>query len=81
MIQKYKQTTYETCLACCLLQHVDRVKPLKITQKLELDCFLHSLKFSREDFVIGHLDFIAKKFDVKIRRLVDNRLCDKTRQS
>lgn len=73
MIQKYTQTTYETCLACCLLQAVDRIKPLKISQKLELDCLNHSLMFTRDDFTIGHLDFIAKKFKVNIRRIVDNK--------
>ena len=72
MIQKYTQTTYETCLACCLLQLVNNVKPIKITKKLELDCIVHSLKFSKNDFVIGHLDFIVKKFKVNILRIVDN---------
>jgi hypothetical protein len=74
MLQKYTQTTYETCLACCLLQAVARKKILKINQMLELDCIVHSMKFSKADFVSGHLDYIAKKFNVKIRRLVENEL-------
>lgn len=73
MIQKYTQSTYETCLACCLLQAVDKIKPVKISQKLELDCINHSLKFSKADFVIGHLDFISKMFNVNITRIVDNK--------
>jgi len=74
MIQKYTQSTYETCLACCLLQAVDKVKSIKITQKLELDCINHSFKFSKDDFVIGHLDFIAKKYNkVNIKRIVNNK--------
>ena len=72
MIQKITQSTYETCLACCLLQAVDRIKPVKISRKLELDCIIHSMKFSKADFVIGHLDFIAKKFNVNIKRIVDS---------
>ncbi len=35
------------------------------------------MKFSKADFVIGHLDFIAKKFGVNIIRIVDNKpFCD-----
>ncbi len=67
MFQKYTQTTYETCLACCLLQAVGN-----ISRKLEMDCINHSMRFSKEDFVIGHLDFIARKFRVDISRIVDN---------
>lgn len=73
MIQPYTQTTYETCLACCLFQAVDRIKPIRITDKLELDCINHSMKFSKDDFVIGHLDFIAKKFNFSIERIVNNK--------
>jgi hypothetical protein len=73
MIQKYTQSTHETCLACCLLQAVDRIQSIEISQKLELDCIIHSWSYSKADFVIGHLDFIAKKFNVKIRRIVDNK--------
>src|SRR3989344_4863257 len=72
MIQKYTQTTYETCLAVCLLQAVNRIKGIKLTQRLELNCLIHSLKFSKDDFVIGHLDFISKKFNVNIERIFDN---------
>ena len=73
MLQKYIQTTYETCLACSLLQAVDKIKPIKINQKIELEVINHSMKFSRDDFVIGHLDYIAKHFKVKIQRVVDNK--------
>lgn len=73
-LQEYKQTTYETCLACCLLQAVDRVKPVRITQKLELQCIIHSLKFSKFDFVAGHLDFIEKKFNIRFKRIFDTEI-------
>lgn len=74
MIQQYTQTTYETCLACCLLQAVDRVKPIKLIHTIELACINHSMSFSKDDFVIGHLDFITKKFNVGVERIVDNKL-------
>ncbi len=70
---KRAQSTYEGCLACCILQAVKRIKNIKISKKFELNCLIHSLKFSKHDFVIGHLDFIAKNFNVKIRRIVDNK--------
>ncbi|HLC73390.1 MAG TPA: hypothetical protein VJH20_02015, partial [Candidatus Nanoarchaeia archaeon] len=73
MVQNYTQTTYETCFAVSLLQAVNRIKPIKISQKLELDCIIHSLKFSKYDFVIGHMDFISRKFNVNIERFFDNK--------
>ena len=51
MIQKYTQTTYETCLACSLLQAVDKIKSVKITQKKELELINYSMKHSKDDFV------------------------------
>ena len=68
MIKEYAQTTYETCLAVSLLQAAG-----EINKKLELDCIIHSLKFSRDDFVLGHADFIQNRFGVKVIRLVDNK--------
>lgn len=62
----YKQTTYETCLACCLLNASTK----KITKKLELECINHSMNFSKDDFVSGHTDFVEKKFNVSIKRYV-----------
>lgn len=73
MIHKYTQSTYETCLACCLLQAVDRINTVKISQKLELECITYSLTYSKDDFVIGHLEFIAKNYNVAITRMVDYR--------
>jgi hypothetical protein len=73
MIQKYTQTTYETCLACSLLQAVDQITPIKINKEIELELITHSMKFSKEDFVVGHLDYISKNFKVNILRIVDNK--------
>ncbi len=62
----YTQTTYETCLACCLLSSATK----KVTKKLELDCILHSMNYSKDDFVSGHTDFIKKKFGFGVTRYV-----------
>ena len=58
----YKQTTYETCLACCLLNASTK----KVNKKLELECINHSMNYSKDDFVSGHTDFVEKKFNVSI---------------
>jgi hypothetical protein len=73
MKKYYTQTTYETCLACCLLFLVSKIKKIKINPKIELACIIHSLKFSKDDFGIGHFDFILKKFNVHITRIIDNK--------
>ncbi len=57
---------------CCLLQAGSRINKLKIIQETERACINHALRFSRDDFVIGHLDFIVKKFNVNVQRIVDN---------
>ncbi|MGC9031672.1 MAG: hypothetical protein ACP5H7_02855 [Minisyncoccia bacterium] len=75
MANYYTQTTYESCLACCLLFLVEKIKGIKITPKNELDCIIHSLKFSKGDFGIGHFDFVLKKFGVAIKRIVDDKKC------
>lgn len=72
LLQRYRQTTYETCLAVCLFQAVDRINPIKINQILELQCINYSMKFSKYDFVIGHLNYIVKRFNVDVVRIVDN---------
>ncbi len=69
MIKSYTQTTYETCLACCLLQATQ----VNFDNKMELAVINHSLKYSKDDFVAGHLDFIHQKFDKRITRIVDNK--------
>lgn len=70
MIQKYKQTTFETCLAVNLLNLVGE----EVSQKLERDVFNYALDFSKDNFTIGHLDFIAKKFNVGLNFYIDNNL-------
>ncbi len=67
-MSNYIQSTYETCLVCCLLAEITQ-----INKDIELDCIIHSLKFSKKDFVGGHLDFIEKNFNKKLIRIVDNK--------
>lgn len=62
--KNYRQTTYQTCLACCLLQKASEIKRIKITQKLELKCVNHSMRYSKDSFALGHIDFIQKRFGI-----------------
>jgi hypothetical protein len=71
MIQPYTQTTYESCLACCLLQGVGLRMPITITREAEFECLLFSLRFSKEDFVLGHLEFVARRFNISTTRIVE----------
>ncbi|MDI6737637.1 MAG: hypothetical protein QME12_03915 [Nanoarchaeota archaeon] len=73
-IQPYKQTTSESCLACCLLQLRYFHTGKKITQKNERNMLFHALRYSRMDFVAGHLDFFEKQFSLKTRRYVHNKI-------
>ncbi|MBI5392422.1 hypothetical protein HZA96_01010 [Candidatus Woesearchaeota archaeon] len=69
MIQKYQQSTFETCLAVDLLNLVG----IEISQKIEREVIDYVLDFSRDNFTIGHLDFIAKRYDAKLNLYVDNK--------
>ncbi len=69
MIQKYEQTTFETCLAVDLLNLIG----VEISQKLEREFINYALDFSKDNFTVGHLDFIAKKFNVWLNFYVDNK--------
>ncbi len=69
MIQKYEQTTFETCLAVDLLNLVG----VEISQKLEREVINYALDFSKDNFTIGHLDFIAEKFNARLDFYVDNK--------
>ncbi|HLF55107.1 MAG TPA: hypothetical protein VI612_05305 [Candidatus Nanoarchaeia archaeon] len=58
------QSTFEGCLAVCLF----RLIGLEVTPKKELACLVHSLKLSKWDFVKGHLDYISKNSNIKLKR-------------
>ena len=68
-IQNYAQTTFETCLAVDLLNLVGT----EISQKKEREVINYALDFSKDNFTIGHLDFIARKFNVGLDFYVDNK--------
>lgn len=54
----YRQTTCETCLAHSLLLLLN-VEP---NQEREMEILTHGLKFTKWNFSIGHLDFVARKY-------------------
>lgn len=69
MIQNYEQSTFESCLAVDLLNLVGT----KISQNKEREVIDYALDFSKDNFTIGHLDFIAKKFNAELDFYVDNK--------
>ncbi|MFH1065198.1 MAG: hypothetical protein V1734_01700 [Nanoarchaeota archaeon] len=73
-IQPYKQTTSESCLACCLLQLRNLHTGKKITKKDEIDMLFYALKFSKMDFVAGHLNWLEKRQGIKTKRIVHNKI-------
>ena len=69
-IQNYAQATFETCLAVDLLQLTEK----KISKNAELKTINYALNFTKENFTIGHLDFIAKNYNLGLDFYVDNNL-------
>lgn len=68
-IQNYAQSTFETCLAVNLLQ----LSQTKISKDRELQVINYALNFSKNNFTIGHLDFVAKQFNTQLNFYVDNK--------
>ena len=60
------QSTFEGCLAVCLLKLTNQ----KVTKKKELEIILHALKFSKWNFTEGHLDFFKKQ---KLKQIVEKK--------
>ena len=67
-IQNYEQTTFETCLAVDLLQLTEK----KISKDEELKTINYAMNFSKDNFTIGHLDFIAQNYNLGLDFYVDN---------
>ena len=64
----YQQTTYESCLACSLLIAAGK----RPTKGVELKILNHSLRFSKESFVVGHMDYISRKYKIKFVLYLEN---------
>jgi len=58
-----KQTTYETCLPCCLLMITEENK------KDEIEIWKHGWYFN---YLIGQLNYIADKYGKKIEAYIEN---------
>ncbi len=69
MIQEYEQSTFETCLAVALLNLVG----VNISYEREREAIDYALDFSKENFTIGHLDFVAEKTNTELDFYVDNK--------
>lgn len=59
-----KQSTYETCLACCLLIIADGAR------KDEIEIWKHGWKFN---YLIGQLNYVANKYGVKFEAFIENK--------
>jgi len=71
MAYHIQQSTPETCLACCLLRSVESSTSGRAFRQLELTCFVHAMKYSKFDFVVGHLDYMTARYLVRIHRIMD----------
>ena len=69
MVQQYAQTTNQTCLAVALLS----LAGVKITKHEEWKTFEYALKFCKEDFTIGHIQYIAQKHKTNFVNYIDNK--------
>jgi len=56
-MQPMKQSTYESCLSCCLLMLCGQ------SQKDEINVWKHGWEFN---YLIGQLNFVTEKFDQRI---------------
>jgi hypothetical protein len=68
-IQDYAQSTFETCLAVDLLQLTEK----KISKEEELKTINHAMNFSKDNFTIGHIDYVAKNYDLELNLYIDNK--------
>jgi hypothetical protein len=69
MLQEYSQQIGQGCLAVCLLQ----LTKTRITKNKEWEVLEYAFKFSKDNFAIGHLDYVAKKYDIKLNNYWDNK--------
>ncbi|MBI2578534.1 MAG: hypothetical protein HYW26_02360 [Candidatus Aenigmarchaeota archaeon] len=65
----YRQTTYETCLACALFYSV-KIKP---TKNRELKVINYSLRFSKNSFALGHLEYFTRKYNRKLKLFLESK--------
>jgi len=73
-LEQYKQTTAESCLACCLQTLAASLGKRDISKDDDAKMLFYALKFSRVDFVAGHLAFVEKEFGIKTTRYVNNKI-------
>ncbi len=59
-----RQSTYETCLACCLLMIIERAK------KNEVGIWKHGWRFN---YLIGQLNYVASKYGKKFEVYIENK--------
>ena len=60
-----KQSTYETCLACCLLMVVDGKR------KDEIEIWKHGWEIGQ--YLIGQLNYVANKYGKSVEAYIENK--------
>lgn len=73
MPKLFTQSTPESCLACCLLLLATPWRCASVFRRHELACLIHALRFSKHDFVAGHLHYIHRHFSVRVKRIIDSK--------
>ncbi len=63
----YRQNTIQSCLSTCL-RYVSKIK-----KKEEDNILINGLKVTRNDFALGHLDYLSRKFGKKINYFVESK--------
>ena len=63
-IKVIKQSTYETCLPCCLLMVTGK------TREDEVEIWKHGWKFN---YLVGQLNYVAKKYKKEIKAYIENK--------
>jgi len=69
MLQTYSQTISQSCLAVALLN----ISEIKITKKKEWEVLEAALKYSKDDFAVGHIEYLVKKYNKKFDYYLDNK--------
>lgn len=64
MIKPLKQSTYETCLTCCLLMLAGK------SRKDEIEIWKHGWKFN---YLIGQINFVSSKYNKKVTAYIENK--------
>jgi len=71
-VEIFEQKTCESCLAVCLMTLLKSEKSIMLEKDEEYRILFEGLKFTKQDFSTGHLDYLAKKFpEITFEQYID----------